>query len=175
MTSVVHQALDLPAEPLAAVIGSWPQPALLESGAGFGEAGRWSILAAYPRLVWEATDARWSCHTDSGAAESGEGDVLAVLESLLRRFGLANVTEQPDPSLPPFQGGMIGYLGYDLAPLIERSPARRPLSARLAVAGYPPGTLRYGRHRRHPHWTRPALGLGPARRGPRRPRRRPLP
>ena len=65
--SPVHQVLDLPAEPLAAVIGSWPQPALLESGPGFGEAGRWSILAAYPRLVWEATDSRWSLQTDSGA------------------------------------------------------------------------------------------------------------
>ena len=77
--AVVHQILDLPAEPLAAVIGSWPRPALLESGPGFGEAGRWSILAAYPRLVWEATGSHWSLHTDSGAAESGEGDVLTVL------------------------------------------------------------------------------------------------
>jgi para-aminobenzoate synthetase component I len=131
MTSVVHQALDLPAEPLAAVIGSWPQPALLESGPGFGEAGRWSMLAAYPRLVWEATDSRWSLHTDSGAAESGQGDVLSVLESLLQRFGLANVAEQPDPSIPPFQGGMIGYLGYDVAPLIERLPRRCPRDSRL--------------------------------------------
>ena len=146
MTSVVHQVLDLPAEPLAAVIGSWPQPALLESGPGFGEAGRWSILAAYPRLVWEATGSRWSLHTDSGAAESGEGDVLTVLAGLLRRFGLADAAEQPDPAIPPFQGGMIGFLGYDLAPLIERLPRRS--SARLASARYPPGALRHGRHRR---------------------------
>ena len=131
MTSVVHQALDLPAEPLAAVIGSWPQPALLESGPGFGEAGRWSILAAYPRLVWEATGSRWTLHTDSGTAENGEGDVLTVLAGLLRRFGLADVAEQPDPTVPPFQGGMIGYLGYDLAPLIERLPRRAPSDSRL--------------------------------------------
>ena len=25
-------------------------------------------------------------------------------------------TEKPDPDLPPFQGGLIGYIGYDLAP-----------------------------------------------------------
>ena len=55
LKSVVHQVLDLPAERLAAVIGTWPEPALLESGPGFGDAGRWSILAAHPRLVWEAT------------------------------------------------------------------------------------------------------------------------
>jgi para-aminobenzoate synthetase component I len=131
MTAVVHQVADLPAEPLAAVIGSWPQPALLESGPEFGDAGRWSVLAAYPRLVWEATDSRWSLHTDSGAAESGEGDVLTVLAGLLRRFGLADVTEQPDPSIPPFQGGMVGYLGYDLAPLIERLPRRIGRDSRL--------------------------------------------
>jgi para-aminobenzoate synthetase component I len=131
MTSVVHQVLDLPVEPLAAVIGAWPQPALLESGPGFGEAGRWSVLAAYPRLVWEATDSRWSLQTDNGAAENGEGDVLTVLAGLLRRFGLADAGEQPNPKIPPFQGGMIGFLGYDLAPLIERLPRRTPRDSRL--------------------------------------------
>ncbi len=139
MTSVVHQVLDLPAEPLAAVIGSWPQPALLESGPGFGDAGRWSVLAAYPRLVWEATGSRWSLHTDSGAAESGEGDVLTVLAGLLRRFGLADATEQPDPAIPPFQGGMIGV------PRLRSGPADRTtaatVAARLAAARYPAGPL----------------------------------
>ena len=124
MTRAVHQVVDLPAEHLAAVIGTWPQPALLESGPGFGDAGRWSILAAYPRLVWEATGSRWSSHTDSGAVESGEGDVLTVLAGVLRRFGLGETSGRPDPALPPFQGGMIGFLGYDLAPLIERLPRR---------------------------------------------------
>jgi len=131
LPSVVHQILDLPAAPLAAVIGAWPRSALLESGAGFGNAGRWSILAAYPRLVWEATGSRWSLHADTGATESGEGDVLAVLDGLLRRFGLADPAEQPDPDLPPFQGGMIGFLGYDLAPRIERLPRAAPRDSRL--------------------------------------------
>ncbi len=163
--SVVHQVLDLPAERLAAVIGSWPEPALLESGPGFGDAGRWSILAAYPRLVWEATGSRWSLHADSGVAESGEGDVLTVLADLLRRFGLAEPAEQPDPTLPPFQGGMIGFLGYDLAPRIERLPRRA--RARLAAARYPAGTLRHGGHGRLAHRAGRALGLGPDRRGTR--------
>src|SRR6185436_12216864 len=36
LSSPLRQVLDLPAETLAAVIGSWPEPALLESGPGFG-------------------------------------------------------------------------------------------------------------------------------------------
>ena len=63
----VRQVLDVPAERLAAVIGAWPQPALLESGPHFGESGRFSILTAYPRFVWEATGASWSSRTDHGA------------------------------------------------------------------------------------------------------------
>jgi para-aminobenzoate synthetase component I len=131
LPSVVHQILDLPVAPLAGVIGAWPRSALLESGPGFSSAGRWSILAAYPRLVWEATGSRWSLHTDSGVAETGEGDVLTVLDGLVRRFGLADPAEHPDPRLPPFQGGMIGFLGYDVAPRIERLPRAAPRDSRL--------------------------------------------
>ena len=86
-----------------------------------------------------------------------------MLGDLLRRFGLAEPAERPDPALPPFQGGMIGFFGYDLAPRIERLPRR--LAARLAPARYPPGTLRHGRHRRRAHGHGRALGLGPDRRG----------
>jgi len=127
----VHHVLDTPADRLPAVIGTWREPAFLESGPGFGEAGRWSILAARPRLVWEATDSRWSVRTDNGAAENGDGDVLGVLDALLRRYSLADPAEQPDSAVPPFQGGMIGFFGYDLAPLFERLPRRLPRDSRL--------------------------------------------
>src|SRR5450759_4936355 len=88
LPSVVHQVLDLPSDRLAAVIGTWPGPAILASGTGFGEAGRWSIYAAYPRLVFEATDRRWKLRDDSGACETGEGNPLYELARLARRFEL---------------------------------------------------------------------------------------
>jgi len=113
------------------VIGSWPEPALLESGPGFGEAGRYSILAAHPRLVLEATGSSWSLRFDSAPRETGRGDVLAILGELLNRFSLADSLEQPGPCRPPFQGGMIGFLGYDLAPRLERLPRRAPRDSRL--------------------------------------------
>jgi para-aminobenzoate synthetase component 1 len=116
------------------VVGSWAEPALLESGPGSGEAsGRWSILAARPRLVFEATGEDWTIRSDEGGveSESGHGEVLDVLEDLLARFGLADPCESPDDGLPPFQGGMIGFFGYDLAPRLERLPRKAPRDSRL--------------------------------------------
>jgi para-aminobenzoate synthetase component 1 len=129
--TAIRQSLDVPSHRLAPVIGGWPGPALLESGIGFGAGGRWSILAAFPRLVWEATDRRWSLRADDQIVQSGEGDVLEALAEILRRYDLANPAHQIDPALPPFQGGLIGYLGFDLAPLIERLPRRRPRDSRM--------------------------------------------
>ena len=74
LPTVVHQALDLPAGRPAAVIGGWPEPAILAGGPGFGEAGRWTILSAYPRFVFEATDRRWSLRHDDGSFETGQGE-----------------------------------------------------------------------------------------------------
>ena len=128
---LVRADLNLRVAQLAPRIGSWPEPALLESGPGFGAAGRWSILTARPRLVFEATGTEWRTRTESGTAESGAGDVLAPLARLLQVYGLADSLESPDPDLPPFQGGMIGFFGYDLAPRLERLPRRAGRDSRL--------------------------------------------
>ena len=42
-SAIVQHVLDVPAERLAAVVGSWAEPSILESGPGFGDAGRWSV------------------------------------------------------------------------------------------------------------------------------------
>ena len=127
----IRVPLEIPAERLAAVVGGWREPALLESGPGFGPSGRWSILAARPRLVFEATGTRWSIRPESGEGRSGRGDVLGVLSGLLTRYGLADPGETPDPDAPPFQGGMIGFVGYDLAPRLERLPRQARRDSRL--------------------------------------------
>ena len=131
LSRAVREVLDVPPERLAAVIGGWPQPALLESGPDFGDAGQYSILTAFPRMVWQATGARWVSYTDSGECERGEGDVLSNLAALLKRFRLAQPEDQGDSWLPPFQGGMVGFFGYDLAPRLERLPRRQPRDTRL--------------------------------------------
>jgi para-aminobenzoate synthetase component 1 len=122
--------LDLPTDRLVAAVAAWPEPAILESGPGFGPAGRWSVLAAYPRLVFEAVGSRWSIRADSGAFEQGD-DPLARLEALTREHRLADPADEADPDACPFQGGLIGFFGYDLAPLLERLPRKAPRDSRL--------------------------------------------
>ena len=123
-------ALDLPIDRLLTAVGAWPEPAILASGPGFGPAGRWSVLAAYPRLVFEAIGDRWSIRADDGSVKSGE-DPLAELASLIGRFGLADPADAPAGDAPPFQGGLIGFFGYDLAPALERLPRKAPRDSRL--------------------------------------------
>ena len=118
---------------LAARVASLPDPSLLEGGPGFGEAGRRSILAARPRLVFEATGSDWSLTGEGGTSEFGRGDPLDRLARLLSESHLTRPDEIPnlgsDPC--PFRGGLIGFFGYDLAPWIERLPRRSPRSTRL--------------------------------------------
>jgi para-aminobenzoate synthetase component I len=129
--------LDVPADRLAAIIGGWREPALLESGGTFAQGGGWGILAAEPRLVFEAMGQSWQVTaTDSGVIETGKGDPLAAFSRLLRKYSLAEPEEGEDGSAPfatspAFQGGMIGYLGYDLAPLLERLPRRHARESRM--------------------------------------------
>jgi para-aminobenzoate synthetase component 1 len=49
-----------------------------------------------------------------------EGDALAVARGWLSRMRTA-----PAPGLPPFQGGVAGYIGYDYGAVLERIPPTR--------------------------------------------------
>ena len=128
--STVQQPLDTPADRLAAMVGGWDRPAILESGRGFGEAGRWSIYAAVPRLVFEAVGTHWSIDADGKPLESGDGDPLAALDRLVRRFGLAR--SRPSRSIPMHHpsGGADRLQRLRPAPRLERLPRRLPRDSR---------------------------------------------
>jgi len=80
-----------------------PVAALLDSAATDGGRGRYAYIAADPVrvLTW-----RWG---DEPA------DPLALLAAQLAASPLAT-----DPGLPPFQGGAVGFLGYELGGTLER-------------------------------------------------------
>ncbi len=95
---------------------------LLESVAGGERLARYSFLGADPFLVVQ-TRGREVTLTENGhvrtfSLAAGQ-DPLHVLKDLLGRYRYV-----PDPALPPFCGGAVGYLSYDLVRFFERLPER---------------------------------------------------
>ena len=98
-----------------------PGLALLES-ARPGRTGRWSFLTADPVAVIDAP---------------AEGpDPFAEARALLARMD-AGAAGAPgatgDPSPPPFAGGLVGYLGYDLGRRFEHLPSIASVDQHLPV------------------------------------------
>jgi para-aminobenzoate synthetase component I len=128
---VLRRPIDIPPGVLAERIGSWSCPALLEGGPGLGEAGRWSILAARPRRTIESATGEGFRWQGGSLDVEAEGDALEGLATIARHYGLAEPGDSPEPGSPPFLGGLIGHLGYDLAPRLERLPRRAPVDSRI--------------------------------------------
>jgi para-aminobenzoate synthetase component 1 len=99
-------ALDgVPPADAADAFRDMPGLALLES-ARPGRAGRWSLLVAEPVAVLE------------GSAPGPDPFAAA-------RAVLARLDPTPLPvGAPPFAGGLVGHLAYDLGRRLERLPAR---------------------------------------------------
>jgi len=83
-----------------------PVSALLDSAAKAGGRGRYAYIAADPFQIISAT--------------SDDGDPFAALDRALKQFRLRN-----DPTLPPFQGGAVGFLGYEMGRYLENLPAEK--------------------------------------------------
>lgn len=102
--------------------------ALLESGPGFGALGRYSILAASPRAVFEAIGNRWELSPDWPGERPARGArTLDALRQLLRQTAEKKGGAEgkgAGEQAPIFAGGWIGFLGYDVAPLLEELPRR---------------------------------------------------
>lgn len=124
------QPIALGTADLRSRIGTWTCPAMLGGGGLLGQAGRWSILAARPRQIFESASGQgfqvWIDQTPT----SSNGDALAGLGLLLEEHGLAGDAHDLDTRLP-FQGGLIGFLSYDLAPRIEKIPRRNAADSRI--------------------------------------------
>ncbi len=90
---------------------------LLESAESTEKGGRWSIVGSGPRMIFEARDKEITIRDGSKVRSfTAEDDVLAALEREMARY--KPVTHG---SLPPFSGGMVGYLSYDAVRQFEPS------------------------------------------------------
>ena len=93
---------------------------LLESVEGGEQVGRYSFVGVNPRGAI-SLNGRSLTHTHDGQSETynlpdGQ-DVLDVIQAELERFTPADL-----PGLPRFNGGAVGYQGYDVVRFFERLP-----------------------------------------------------
>jgi anthranilate synthase component 1 len=100
-----------------------PYGFLLESAVGGERWARYTFLGTEPREVWRYRGRAIECWTPTeGWCPAGEtADPIGHLAQRLRAL-----TPVATPGLPPFSGGAVGYLGYDLVRTIERLPEPPP-------------------------------------------------
>jgi len=103
-----------------------PYPLLLDSSSQSSHSGeaqqleQFSFLTADPVAVIRSKGRSTEVSHRGGAWSSSDADALGVARSLL--------PQPPSPALeglPPFQGGIAGYIGYDYGGVLERLPTSR--------------------------------------------------
>jgi para-aminobenzoate synthetase component 1 len=92
-----------------------PYMIYLDSAAGTG----CSFLAADPAVLVRSKGAVTEI-LQGGTWRPAEGDALDVVRGMLE-----DARVDPVPGLPPFQGGVAGYIGYDYGAVLERIPPTR--------------------------------------------------
>jgi len=96
-------------------VGNRPYSFLLESVEGGEILGRYSFLGTSPRAVFRAKGNEVEIEYGQGRKESFRDEVPI---NALRRL-MANFRYVPDPALPPFCGGAVGYVAYDAVRALE--------------------------------------------------------
>ena len=98
----------------------WDHAFLLESVEGGDRIGRYSFVGGNPFLVLKTRGRQVEIRTPARAEcrELAPGeDPLTILKEQLGAYRFV-----PDPELPPFCGGAVGYIGYDTVRFFERLP-----------------------------------------------------
>lgn len=83
---------------------------LLESVVGGERVGRYSFLGANPSRLY-------TCRQGKATLDGQTWETVDPLGDLRRLLG--DVAYKPDPNLPTFTGGLVGYAGYDLVRYYE--------------------------------------------------------
>ncbi|HEY8240024.1 MAG TPA: anthranilate synthase component I, partial [Kiritimatiellia bacterium] len=92
-----------------------PYTFLLESVEGGEKVARYSFLGGDPCMVLRSRGRDLEIEHRGGRIEKQSGvEPLAALQTCMARF-----KPVPDPALPRFFGGAVGYIGYDTVSLFE--------------------------------------------------------
>ena len=99
-----------------------PHTYLLESVQGGEKWGRYSIIGLYSRTVLRVHDHHVQVHDNAELVEEVEvEDPLSFVEQFKARYRVPTL-----PGLPRFDGGLVGYFGYDSVRYVERKLAQCP-------------------------------------------------
>jgi anthranilate synthase component I len=95
---------------------------LLESAETSDHVGRYSFLGSSPRIYFESRGAKIRVE-ENGAVQEFETttDPLTELRKLMDRYSFVSY-----PGLPPFVGGAVGYIGYDVVRFFEPTVTPSP-------------------------------------------------
>ena len=94
---------------------------LLESVEGGEKIARYSFLGASPSLIFKSKGNEVQIIRGGFIEEKSVNDPLESLKQLLRKY-----KSVPDPNLPRFYGGAVGYLSYDMVRFMEVLPDKNP-------------------------------------------------
>lgn len=115
------EAIEPAVEPydLLMLYGDQKYVCLLENPGDTTVLGRYSFLCTDPFLIFHSKRER--CFAGPpGRIEELPGAPLDELRALLARYSVSN--NAWTPGLPPFLGGAVGYVGYEMLYQIERIP-----------------------------------------------------
>src|SRR6478672_6883355 len=108
--------LETPLSAFAKLVGE-REGFLLESVEHAERWGRFSFLGRDPALTLVARGRAVRFDRPPPVGVPTDRGALAALEALLHTYRAPTI-----PELPPFHGGVVGYLGYDVVREIERLP-----------------------------------------------------
>jgi anthranilate synthase component 1 len=95
---------------------------LLESAETSDHVGRYSFLGSSPRVYFESRGTKIRIEENGTVREfETESDPLAELRQLMDRYSFVSY-----PGLPPFVGGAVGFIGYDVVRFFEPTVTPSP-------------------------------------------------
>jgi anthranilate synthase component 1 len=127
--------LETPVSAMLKLADGRPNSFLLESVEGGEIRGRYSFIGLKPDLIWRCRGDRAELNRNARFEPDGfEPQPVGALASLRAIIEESEIDIPPE--LPPMAAGLVGYMSYDTARLMERLPDRNP-----DVLGIPDGVF----------------------------------